>query len=135
MTRSFTLGLGYYCTAAVGKLTLMPPSRTPGGVLPKGGSWLIYMLPLNGRTDICSHRLSITSGESQKMTPRLAALVKRVAELHDTGLRTCHCVKEFTLWWIHPLGHRDMMAYECLWLNDLSCDPAARNIFKSLYCC
>jgi hypothetical protein len=32
-----------------------------------------------------------------KMTPRLAALVKRVAELHDAGLRACHYTEEFTL--------------------------------------
>jgi hypothetical protein len=27
----------------------------------------------------------------------LAALVKRVVELRDTGLWSCHCAKEFTL--------------------------------------
>jgi hypothetical protein len=32
-----------------------------------------------------------------KLTPRLAALVKRVTELHDTGLQACHCTEEFTL--------------------------------------
>jgi hypothetical protein len=31
------------------------------------------------------------------MTPRLAALVKRVAELHVAGLKAYHCTKEFTL--------------------------------------
>jgi hypothetical protein len=31
------------------------------------------------------------------MTPRLAALVKRVAELCEVGLKACHCAKEFTL--------------------------------------
>jgi hypothetical protein len=31
------------------------------------------------------------------MTPRLAALVKWVAELHKAGLKACHCVEEFTL--------------------------------------
>jgi hypothetical protein len=30
------------------------------------------------------------------MTPRLAALVKRVAELCEAGLKVCHCVEEFT---------------------------------------
>jgi hypothetical protein len=33
----------------------------------------------------------------QKMTLRLAALAKWVAELCDIGLRACHCVKEFNL--------------------------------------
>jgi hypothetical protein len=32
-----------------------------------------------------------------EMTPRLAALVKRVAELCDAGLEACHCAEEFTL--------------------------------------
>jgi hypothetical protein len=29
------------------------------------------------------------------MTPRWAALVKRVAKLRETGLKACHCAKEF----------------------------------------
>jgi hypothetical protein len=32
-----------------------------------------------------------------KMALCLAALVKRVTELCDSGLRACHCAKEFTL--------------------------------------
>jgi hypothetical protein len=64
MTRLLTLGLGCRCVTAVGKLISMPPSRAPGGVPLKGDSWLICMLLLNGRTDICSRCLSITSGES-----------------------------------------------------------------------
>jgi hypothetical protein len=32
------------------------------------------------------------------MTPRLVTLVKRVAELHESRLKPCHCIKEFTLW-------------------------------------
>jgi hypothetical protein len=32
------------------------------------------------------------------MNDRLTALVKRVAELHEVGLKACHCVKEFHLW-------------------------------------
>jgi hypothetical protein len=31
------------------------------------------------------------------MTPCLAALVKRVAELCEAGLKACHCGEEFTL--------------------------------------
>jgi hypothetical protein len=73
-------------------------------------------------------------GEPKK-TPRLAALVKRVAKLHDASLRACHCVEEFTLQQICPLGRWDMLAYEWLQLNDSSRDPAAHKIFKSLYCC
>jgi hypothetical protein len=35
-------------------------------------------------------------GESV-MTPRLAALIKRVAELHEVGLKAYHYGEEFTL--------------------------------------
>jgi hypothetical protein len=38
------------------------------------------------------------------MTDRLAALNKCVAELRQAGLEACHCVKEFYLRWIRPLG-------------------------------
>jgi hypothetical protein len=38
------------------------------------------------------------------MTDRLAALVRRVAELRQAGLEACHCVEEFYLWRIRPLG-------------------------------
>jgi hypothetical protein len=31
------------------------------------------------------------------MMPRLAALIKRVAELHEAGLKACHYAEEFTL--------------------------------------
>jgi hypothetical protein len=39
-----------------------------------------------------------------KMTPCLTTLVKRVAELYETGLQTCHCAEEFTHCQILPLG-------------------------------
>jgi hypothetical protein len=31
------------------------------------------------------------------MNARLAALVKRVVQLHEAGLKACHCIKEFHL--------------------------------------
>jgi hypothetical protein len=64
------------------------------------------------------------------MTPRLATLVKRVAELRAAGLQVCHCVEEFTLRWIHPLGRREKLAYDYSWLAGLSREPAAGNIFN-----
>jgi hypothetical protein len=70
-----------------------------------------------------------------KMTMHLAALVKRVVELHDAGLRACQYAEEFTLWWIRPLCHRDKLAYECMWFADPSHEPAASKIFSSIYCC
>jgi hypothetical protein len=65
------------------------------------------------------------------MTPCLAALVKRVAELRDTGLRACHYAEEFTLQRIHPLDHRDKLAYECPRLADPDHDPTDSKILTS----
>jgi hypothetical protein len=47
------------------------------------------------------------------MNERLFALVKRVAELCEAGLKACHCVEEFHLRRIRPLGHRERLAFEC----------------------
>jgi hypothetical protein len=82
----------------------MLPSRAPGGVLSKGGSWLICTLPLNGHRNLLSPLIDNKRREP-KMTLRQGALVKRVAELCDAGLRACHYAEEFTLRRIHPLGH------------------------------
>jgi hypothetical protein len=61
-------------------------------------------------------------------TPRLATLVKRVTELHESSLWARHCAEEFTLRWIHPLGHREKLAYECPWLADPSRESTAGRI-------
>jgi hypothetical protein len=66
-----------------------------------------------------------------EVTPRLAALVKRVAELCNAGLWACHCVKEFILRWIHPFDRRDKLAYECPRLVDLSHHRANSKILTS----
>jgi hypothetical protein len=47
------------------------------------------------------------------MTDRLAALTKHVAELCQVGLEVCHCVEDFYIRQIHPLGHRKILAFEC----------------------
>jgi hypothetical protein len=47
------------------------------------------------------------------MTDRLATLTKRIAELRQAGLEACHCVEEFYIQWIRPLGHRKILAFEC----------------------
>jgi hypothetical protein len=73
-------------------------------------------------------------GES-KMTPRLAALVKRVAELRDSNHRAHHYVEEFTLRRIHPLGHQKKLAYECPRLADPSHEPAAGRVFNFVFNC
>jgi hypothetical protein len=64
------------------------------------------------------------------MTPHLAALVKQVAELCATGLQTCHCIEEFTLRRIHPLGRWERLAYYCPWLADPSRKPATGMMFN-----
>jgi hypothetical protein len=64
------------------------------------------------------------------MTPRLVALVKRVAELRETGLKACHCAEEFTLWRIRPLGRREKHALDCSRLADPSREPADGKIFN-----
>jgi hypothetical protein len=68
------------------------------------------------------------------MTPRLAALVKRVAELCATGLQVCHCAKEFTLRQIRPLGHREKLAYDCPRLVDSSREPIVGKMFNLHFC-
>jgi hypothetical protein len=63
------------------------------------------------------------------MTPRLANLVKRVAELREASLKACHCTKEFTLRQIHPLARRENLAFECPRLADPNREPADGKIF------
>jgi hypothetical protein len=70
-------------------------------------------------------------GESE-LTPRLTTLVKRVVELHDVGIWACHYAEEFTLWCICPLGSRDKLVYECLWIADPSHELADSNILTLL---
>jgi hypothetical protein len=52
------------------------------------------------------------------MTDRLAALVRRVAELRQAGLEACHCVEEFYLRRIRPLVRRKTLAFESPRLAD-----------------
>jgi hypothetical protein len=59
------------------------------------------------------------------MIAHLSALVKRIAELRQAGLEVCHCIKEFHLRRIHPLGHQENLAFECPRLADPSRYPAA----------
>jgi hypothetical protein len=63
------------------------------------------------------------------MTDRLAALVRRVAELRQAGLEACHCVEEFYLRRIRPLGRRKTLAFESPRLADPRRDPLPGNFF------
>jgi hypothetical protein len=70
-----------------------------------------------------------------KMTPHLVALVKQVAELHDSGLWARHCAEEFTLQWICPLGCREKLAYECPQLADPKHEPSIGRILNFAFNC
>jgi hypothetical protein len=63
------------------------------------------------------------------MTDRLAALVRRVAELCHAGLEACHCAEEFYLRRIRPLGRRKTLTFESPQLANPSRDPLPGNIF------
>jgi hypothetical protein len=67
------------------------------------------------------------------MTDRLAALVRRVAELRQAGLEACHCIEEFFLRRIRPLGRRKTLAFESPRLADPSRDPLPGNFFYILF--
>jgi hypothetical protein len=69
------------------------------------------------------------------MTNRLAMLTKHVAELRQASLKVCHCVEEFYLRRIHPLGRRNKLAFECPRLADPHREPSEGYPFDfSLYC-
>jgi hypothetical protein len=63
------------------------------------------------------------------MTDRLATLIKHVAELRQAGLEVCHCVEEFYLRWIRPLGHRKTLAFEYSRMADPNRDPSECYLF------
>jgi hypothetical protein len=65
-----------------------------------------------------------------KILTHLSALVKRVAELYEAGLKACHCTKDFYLRRIRPHGRWQTLAYECPWLNDPSRDLDDGEIFS-----
>jgi hypothetical protein len=60
------------------------------------------------------------------MTDRLAALVRRVAELRQAGLEACHCPVTSLYF---PLGRRKTLAFESPRLADPSRDPLPGNFF------
>jgi hypothetical protein len=63
------------------------------------------------------------------MTDRLAALTKHVVELRQVGLEVCHCVKEFYLRWIRPLGRQKKLAFECSQMTDPYREPSEGCLF------
>jgi hypothetical protein len=86
MTRLSSPGSGYRCITTVGRNIWMPPTRAAGKVPLRSSSWLICTSPPQwSNKHLLPPHIDDKRGEP-KMTPCLAALVKRVAELHDTGL-------------------------------------------------
>jgi hypothetical protein len=67
------------------------------------------------------------------MTDRLAALVRHITELRQARLEACHCVEEFYLRWIRPLGRWKILAFESPRLADPSHDPLSGKIFISSF--
>jgi hypothetical protein len=66
------------------------------------------------------------------MTDRLAALVRRAAELHQAGLEACHYAEEFYLRRICLLGRQKTLAFESPRLADPSRDPLPGTSLYSL---
>jgi hypothetical protein len=70
------------------------------------------------------------------MTDHLVALTKRVAELCQVSLEACHCVDDFYVRWIRPLGHRKKLAFECPRMADPYREPSEGCLFVlSPHCC
>jgi hypothetical protein len=57
------------------------------------------------------------------MINHLAALTKRVVELRQAGLEAWHCIEEFYLRRIHPLGRRKKQVFECPRMADPHHEP------------
>jgi hypothetical protein len=67
------------------------------------------------------------------MTPRVKALIKWVDELRQVRLEVCHCVEDFTLWRICPLGRREKLTFECPRLADPNHDPPTGKILNHFF--
>jgi hypothetical protein len=63
------------------------------------------------------------------MTDCLAALTKRIAELHQASLEACHCIEEFYLRWIHPLGRQKTLAFKCPLMANPCREPSKGCLF------
>jgi hypothetical protein len=72
------------------------------------------------------------SGEP-KVTPRLAALMKKVVELRRAGLKACNYDEECTLQRICPLGRRERPAYACPRLADSSIQAVNLLVVRSSF--
>jgi hypothetical protein len=82
------------------------------------------------------HLLSPLIKDKQKAleeSPRLKALVNLMAELHRARLEACHCIKEFILRRIRPLGRKEKMAFECPRFADPSRNPSSGKTLSFIY--
>jgi hypothetical protein len=67
------------------------------------------------------------------MTNSLSTLVNCVVELYKVGLKACHCVEEFHIRRIHPLGRQETLAYECPWMVNPNRNLAGGKIFTHVF--
>jgi hypothetical protein len=58
------------------------------------------------------------------MTDPLPALTKHVAELRQASLEVYHCIEEFYVRRIRPLGHRKTLAFKCPRMADPYREPS-----------
>jgi hypothetical protein len=102
----------------------------------KGSSHKWYLVDIHTEPQWTNKHLLPPSIDDKRrepeLTPRLKALVGQVTELRRAGLRACHCSKEFTLQWIHQLGRREKLAFECPRLADPAHDSPAGKILNSI---
>jgi hypothetical protein len=76
--------------------------------------------------------MSLRFGPKTGCDTRLTALVKRVYEILQAGLRAFNYADEFTLWQIHPLSRQKKLTYECSRLVDLTREPSEGKISNYL---
>jgi hypothetical protein len=115
---------GSLCVATTMMNIFWHPSKVARKDLKRGGSSWICTNQRRGKHAPVPPPIIKDKRNDLLMNNRLTALVKRVAELREDGLRACHCVEEFHLRRICPLGHREKLSFECPRLSDPSCEPA-----------
>jgi hypothetical protein len=64
-----------------------------------------------------------------QMIDRLATLTKHVAELCQAGFEACHCIEEFYVRRIRPLGRRKTLAFKCPRMADPYREPSEGCLF------
>jgi hypothetical protein len=58
------------------------------------------------------------------MTDHLVALTKCIVELHQASLEVCHCIEEFFIRRIHPLGRWKTLTLKCPQMDNPYREPS-----------